>query len=140
MLVVSPVIQSAMSNDSQIENPGSSFVLEEVLRAEILWCHHIVMNHLSYRSANNVSQLLSTMFTADPTALAFSMAKDEASYLINFGIFPFYSAKLLDTVQSLLFYTVLFDESFNEVLNKSQMDIMVRYFDINDGKVKNRYV
>ena len=100
----------------------------------------MVMNHQSARSSNCVSNVFGKMFEGDPIAQEFSMAKDKASYLIVFGIFPYCLVKLTQTIQSLPYFTIIFDESFNEVLNKSQLDIFVRYFCDVENQVKSRYM
>ena len=52
---------------------------------------------------------------------------------------PFIKDLVLKDVKSLLYFLVLFDESLNKVLQQSQMDIQLRYWNDGDGLIKTRY-
>ena len=68
------------------------------------------------------------------------LSKTKYSYLINFGLAPYFKHhKLLLAVKALPFYNVLFVESMNSVLLEEQMDIYVRICDSENSLVKTRY-
>ena len=80
----------------------------------------------SWLSAHLLENLFKKMFVDSKIAGGFSMAKDKLSYLISFGLFPYYSCQLSQNVQKCKRF-VLFDESFNDILNREQMDISVKF-------------
>ena len=98
------------------------------IKAEILWALHTVVNHYSANSSNKISNLFKAMFVDSKIANGFSMAKDKLSYFISFGLFPYYSSQLSQSVQKSKRFVLLFDESFNEFLNREQMDISIKFF------------
>ena len=60
------------------------------------------------------------------------------SYLIIFGIAPFFKKELLRDVSKAPYFVVSFDESLNPDLHEEQMDFIIRF--IKDGKVEMRYL
>merc|ERR1719427_704531 len=62
------------------------------------------------------------------------------SYICNFGIAPYAKNILIKKVQETSYYAFSFDESFNAQLQKTQMDIIVRFFDDKKLKVINQYL
>ena len=69
----------------------------------------------------------------------FSPSKTKCSYLINFGLAPYFKDKLLLATKASSFYSVLFDESMNSVLQEEQMDIHIRFWDSENSLVETRY-
>ena len=76
------------------------------------------MSHFSYNSAYDITDVFKAMF-AD----------------ISFGIAPYFMDLLLKELKDAPCFVISFDESFNEELEKEQMDLIVRYF--KDGEVKS---
>ena len=100
------------------------------LNAEILWCLNMVNQHLSYNSCSHVRELFSAMFPESKVvAQKFLMGKIKSRYMIIYGLASYFKKELLKKINSSLFYSVSFDESFNSELQKCQMDINVRYWD-----------
>ena len=99
------------------------------LNAKILWCLNLVNQHLSYNSCSHVSELFSVMFPGSEVAQKFSMRKTKSRYMIIYGLGPYFKKELLKKINSSLFDSVSFDESFNSELQKCQMNINVRYWD-----------
>ena len=70
------------------------------------------------------------MFPDSNVAKNFSCGQNKCSYLINFGLRPYYSELLSDTLKNEVdFFVIMFDESHNSVLEKKQMDIHLRFWD-----------
>ena len=64
------------------------------------------------------------------------------SYLINFGLRPYFSESLSDTLKNEVdFSVIMFDESHNSVLEKKQMDIHLRLilWDTSTNMAVSRY-
>ena len=60
------------------------------------------------------------------------------SYLICFGITTFFKSQLLTDMKKAPCFVISYDESFNQELQKEQMDSIVRYFSKN--RVVSRYL
>ena len=58
--------------------------------------------------------------------------------MINFGLGPHFENILLEAINKSSWYSVSFDESYNDIINKSQMDIVVRY--IFNNRVVSQYL
>ena len=81
------------------------------------------------------SHVFKAMFPDSIIAQHMSYGPTKLSYLISFGIAPYFMDLLL---KELNVFVISFDESSNEELEKEQMDFIVRYF--KDGEVKSRYL
>ena len=52
---------------------------------------------------------------------------------------PFVKDQLVKNIVASPFYTVSFDESMGRVLQNEQMDVQVRYWDVNTSMASTRY-
>ena len=80
------------------------------------------------------------MFPDSLVAKNYQMKSTKLSYICNFGIAPYAKNILIKKVQETSYYAFSFDESFNAQLQKTQMDIIVRFFDDKKLKVINQYL
>ena len=71
------------------------------------------------------------MFDEDSKAKSFSLSRTKVSYIVNFGLAPYFKEKLVENINKSGIFSISFDESFNKVLQKTQMDIIVRFMDNN---------
>ena len=67
------------------------------------------------------------------------MSKTKCGYYINYGLAPFYRDTLINDIKKAPFYTVLFDETLNKILQEEQMDLYIRYWSETENIVKTRY-
>ena len=51
----------------------------------------------------------------------------------------FFKETLLNGLKEVLYYTTLFDESYNKISKKGQMDLQVHFWDDTGNKVKTSY-
>ena len=70
----------------------------------------------------------------------FKMASTKASYVTYYGLAPYFKEMLLDELKKANYIVPCFDESYNSVIKKVQMDVLVRYWGIRLNKVNTRYV
>ena len=126
-------------DSSSSEVVSKSDLAVKILDAEIRWAIKVVKMHASYRSTVDISKLFAAMFSDSDIALGFQMSKTKVSYMIGFGLSDYFYKTLVNNVKQSPFYSVLFDESLNEVLNKEQMDLQLRFFDNVKGEVITRY-
>ena len=106
-------------------------------KAEIFWALKSVMSHFSYNSAHDITDVFKAMFPYSIIAQPMSCGPTRLSYLISFGIAPYFMDLLLKELKDAPCFVISFDESFNEELERSRWDF-VRYF--KDGEVKSRYL
>ena len=66
------------------------------------------------------------------------MSTSKVSYIVNHGLAPYFKIILKDEITKSDCYIVSFDESLNDKTQMCQMDLLIRYWDVND-KVKVRY-
>ena len=111
-----------------------------VLKAEIYWALHTVMSSHSARSTDKVSDLFPKMFPDSPIAKEFSIAKDKMGYVITFGLYPFFSCQLMGQVKLCDWFVVSFDETYNNILSKEQMDVVVKFFCEDTQMARTRYL
>ena len=111
-----------------------------VSKAEILWAMKVILNHYSLRSCLGISSLFQTMFNDSEVAKRFFLSKTKCGYLVNFGLAPYYERLLLDEILKAPYYTVLFDETLNKIVQEEQMDIYIRYWSEESIMVKTKYL
>lgn len=74
-------------------------VNEKATEAEILWCFKLSTQHLSFNSCSDLNALFQQMFPDSQIASQFSLGKDKARYVINFGLAPYFKSELLNTIK-----------------------------------------
>ena len=137
-----PSISSA-TKDVVVEPKKQAMISEPSVRAldgEIRWALKIVMMHASYMSCLNLNELFMVMFPDSDIAQNFKMSKTKVSYMIVYGIAEYFHRSLLSLLKKSPFFTPLFDKSLNDILKKDQMDIHIRFYDVNSGTISTRYL
>ena len=76
------------------------------------------------------------MFPDSKIAKSFELGATKLKYVINFGIAPYFR----DILQRSDCFVISFDESLNDYTQNCQMDILIRYFDHVDDRVKTHYL
>ena len=92
---------SSVSKNNTLKQSSIKPVLqkENVTRAEIMWALEILMNNYSDRSCVGKDQLFSSIFPDNSIAQKFQLGKMKASYVICFGLAPFFKLNLLDIIK-----------------------------------------
>ena len=127
------------SNQKQSTISGS-ITKENVVRAEIIWALEILNCSYSLNSCAKKVKLFSVMFQDSNVAQNFQMTSTKASYVTYYGLAPYFNEMLLDELKKASYIVPCFDESYNGVIKKGQMDVLVRYWDVRLNKVNTRYV
>ena len=107
-------------------------------KAKFLWALKTVMSHFSYNSATDITDVFMPMFPDSAIAQKMNCGPTKLSYLICFGIAPYFKQKLLNKLKEAQCFVISFDESLNTELYEEQMDFVVRYF--NKDRVTCRYL
>ena len=117
-----PLPEHRQAGSTYYTNGVSSFVSRDsVLTSEILWAIKSVMNHYSCSSSTNTDPFFQHMCPDCQIAQKFACGQT-CSYLIRFGLAPYFEKEVLDMVtkpESLC--VVSFDESFNNIIQQEQM-------------------
>ena len=97
----------------------------------------MITSHYSYKSCENIGAVFKTMFPDSEVAKQFAYGEKKAAYLSTFGIAPHFLSLMKEKVKKDQ-YVLLFDESLNREMRKSQLDVHVRFWQ--DNHVKTRYL
>ena len=116
----------------------------ETVIAEIYWVLDTVRNHTSLKSAGKKGPLFKLMFKGNVAAEEFGMSSARLSYVINFGLAPYFKELMSSLVPSgprlPLKFVSAFDESHNKVTFSKQMDVHIMYYDEKTKRVKRNYI
>jgi len=80
------------------------------------------------------------MFPDSEISGKMQLSREKVRYLICFGIAPYFEQTLKDDVRFASKVVVCFDESFNKIAKKQQMDVAVRFWDDASNLVVTRYL
>ncbi len=78
------------------------------------------------------------MFPDSSIATKFSCGETKCSYLLKYGLAPYFKQLLLDAVKHSSSYVVMFDDSLNKSTQQKQLDVHVRYWQA--GQVRSQYL
>ena len=109
-----------------------------VVKAEIVWALKIVMSHFLLRSYLELNDLFK-LFSNSQIVSKFSLSKTKCSYIINFGLAPYFSEVLFSQIKASSFFVISYDESLNKILRIEQMDCSIRFWNNETGVVRSRY-
>ena len=94
-LTVPPPPREPLRNQPSSSQISSHFSKEDVLSAEVLWAIKTLMAHYSSNSSAGTDKLFAKMFPDSQIAKQFQCGKTKCSYLINFGLAPYFKEKLM---------------------------------------------
>ena len=115
------------------------FLLGMVDEAHFLWAMYCMKSGFSNNSVDDFGDVLKRMCQADPVSSKFQMGRTKLQYVINHGLFPHFKQMILDEILKSPFLSILYDDSLNESIQKNEMDIHVRYWNVGENKVNVRY-
>ena len=78
------------------------------------------------------------MFPDSDISQQFSVGCTKSMHVINHGLVPFFRSQLTDDLEKWDIHVSSFDESLNDVTQTSEMDLYVRYWDVNASQFKSR--
>ena len=77
-------------------------------KAEIIWALKSIMSHFSYNSAHDITDVFKAMFPDSRIAQHMSCGPTKLSYLISFGIAPYFRELLLADIKKASCFVVFF--------------------------------
>ena len=96
---------------------------EDTVKAEIMWSLEVLKNKYFYRSYASKSSLSAEMFKDSKIAQSLTLGKTKCSYVICYGIAPYFKDLLMGILERTAFLAILFDEAFNSSVKKGQMNM-----------------
>lgn len=125
---------------NQNANVLDKFLLgTEIIDAEILWCLTVCHKNLSYNSCATIIPMFKKMFPDSAIAKKMSLGYTKAAYMTSYGCAPYFKSSLEDLLAKTDNYTICFDEAFNKIVQRGQMDIHVRFFNDDTHEVETRF-
>ena len=108
------------------------------LKAEISWSLQVLMSNYSFNSCANKSDLFAVMFENSQIVQSSSLGSTKLSYNITFGLAPYVKNLLLESVDEVIYHSLSFDESYNRIMKKGQMDLLIKFWDSAEDGVQTR--
>ena len=91
-------------------------------------------------SSVNSGALFAAMFLDSEIAKRFQCGRTKAGYVAHFGLASYFNDIFYSKISTCPYYAVSFDESLNDVEQKGQMDLNIRYWDNDVDQVATRYL
>ena len=113
----------------QQEKTDTIMINTATLKTEIICSLEVLMSNSLFNSCANKSDLLAVMFEESQIAQYFFLGSTKLSYNITFGLEPYVKNFLLESVDEVNSYSLSFDESYNRIMKKGQMDLLIRFCD-----------
>ena len=79
------------------------------------------------------------MFSDSKIAENLKLSKTKCGYYLTYGIAPYLKSNITKSILKAPYFTIMFNESLNSVLQSEQMDIQIRYWSDEDCKVQTKY-
>ena len=119
---------------------GSYVAKESVIKAEIICVLKNVMSDFPLRSLDGVSDCFKEMFPDSKIANKFSLARTKCSYMITYGIAPYFASLLLEDIKLTDNFSISFDEALNSVIAIKQIDNVITLCNKLNSKVEVQYL
>ena len=104
-----------------------------------MWALEVLNCNYSFNSCAIKGKLFNITFADNDIAKNFIMASIETNYIVYYGLAPYFKEMLLDNLSEVIHIVPCFDELYNSVIKKCQMDVLVRYWDVSLNKVNTSY-
>lgn len=105
-----------------------------------MFCTSVAVHNLPYAFGDTATSIFPMMFEDSSIAKDFKCKSTKVSYLISDGLGPYFEEKLINEIyKAQCYYTVQIDETPIPEKRVNQLDILLRYFADNNGKVVVRH-
>lgn len=112
-----------------------------VMKAEITWSLNVVSSGYSYKSCNDIVDILKLMDSDSDVFKKMSLKEDKVSYIISHGLFPHFLKKTVDAVRQSPGVSLCTDGStFKQKGLSTHIDIGIRYWDESAGEVVDDFL
>ena len=137
--------KSTHRNNESLSSIANQQTLQDAListnsaRAEIICILKCVMSGYSIRSNDDLFETFSAIFPEFKSVKLFNMARTKSMYVINHSIAPYFKSLLKADIEKSDMFSFSFDESLNEAAQTSEIDLYIRFWDVNLNKVNVCY-
>ena len=87
-----------------------------------------VTSHFSARTMDEFPSLLKYIFPDSQIAKQVQLHRTKLGYVVNNGLAPYYKEKIISAIKDASHFVACFDESFNAVSNRKQLDVHIISF------------
>ena len=114
---------------------------DRVMKAEITWSLKVVSSGFSYKSCNDIVEVLKLMDNESDVFKKMSLKEDKVSYIISHGLFPHFMKKTVDAVRKSPGVSLCtYGSTFKQKGLSTHIDIGVRYWDESAGEVVDDFL
>ena len=106
------------------------FVKSRTISTEIRWVN----------SSFNSGDLFSIIFPDSDIAKRIQCGRTKAGYVAHFVLAPYFHELMLSKLLGCPYVSLSFDESSSRLVQKGQMDIIIRFWDSETNSVATRYL
>ena len=113
----------------QLKNTFVSLSVEQqVIKAELIWLLKMVQSDFSFRSADNMVEMLRLLDKEDKIFPRLTLGRQKCSYYITHALYPFYLEALIQRILEAPAYTLGVDGGSFKVRGlKKMIDIVIRW-------------
>ena len=83
--------------------------------------------------------MFALMFPDNAIVSKLTVGSTKLAYVITQGLAPYFHSSLTTTLYSYSEYVICFNEAHDDIVQKPQMDIVVRHWDSHTNLVNSRY-
>ena len=109
-------------------------------KAERVLALKLILSGYANNSCADISKIFVCMFPDSRIAKSFELGAIKLKCVINFRIAPFLRDILYNHLQNYGCFVISFDKSLNDYTQNCQMEILIRYFDHVEDRVKICYL
>ena len=89
-----------------------------------MWAMYYVKSGFNDNFVGDFGNVLKRMCQTDPVLSTFLMGRTKLQYVINYGLFSHFKQMILNEILNSPLMSVLYDESLNDSIQKSEMEIL----------------
>ena len=134
-----PASASSSSSTSPSNLIAAHFNATSGTNAEIIWVLNCVVKGYSDRSNDDFGDILRAICPTSPEAKCFKIGRNKLKYVVNHDLCPYFREELDRDIDKSPFITIMFDESLNEIVQQSEMDEFVCFWDIDRHKASSQF-
>ena len=105
----------------------------------IIWWIDVILSNFSFNSVSNKSNIFCKISPDSKIVENFSCGKTKCTYVVCFGLAPYFKGRLNKSLRNVEHIVALFDESFNKTSKRGQMNMRVCYWDNDHNYVATHY-
>ena len=106
-------------------------------KTEIMWTLKSMMSHFLYSLSGEICHIFGLCFQTVPLLKKMKCGPTKVSYIIPFGLAPYFKKLLLAELEEAPCFVVSVDESLNKELQQEQMDFIVKFFKADEVEYRN---